>query len=63
MANKNLLASSSSKEKLQNIINKYFYSENIIITDDNRIFNKKLNKYLDDFKVVSTKSKWRFELA
>ena len=61
MAKGNLIASAGSKEQLEAMINKYFYSENYIITDDMKIFNKLKNKYSDSHKVVVKKNRWRFE--
>lgn len=60
---KNLIASAPSKEALQGIINKYYYSNHYIITDDNRVFNTKRGDYADGVKVVQKKNRWRFELA
>lgn len=50
----------NSKEDLQKMINQYFYSENYIITEDNRVYNRKTEKYLDDFIIQEKKSRWSF---
>ena len=50
----------NSKEDLQKMINEYFYSENYIITEDNRVYNRKTEKYLDDFIIQEKKSRWSF---
>lgn len=56
-----LVISAGSKEKLQESINQYFYSENYVITDDNRVYNTQNQKYLDSFIVKLTRKRWRFE--
>lgn len=52
--------STNNKEDLEKMINQYFYSENYIITDDNRVYNRKTEKYLDDFIIQEKKSRWSF---
>ena len=52
--------STTSKEDLEKMINEYFYSENYIITEDNRVYNRKTEKYLDDFIIPEKKSRWSF---
>ena len=39
------IASSPTKERLQKLINEFYYSQNYIITDDNKVYNTKLQKY------------------
>ena len=56
------LISSLSKEELQKQINKFYYSENYIITDDNRVYNTKLEKYLDNNKLIITAKNDRWQL-
>lgn len=52
--------STNNKEDLEKMINQYFYSENYIITEDNRVYNRKTEKYLDDFIIQEKKSRWSF---
>lgn len=52
--------SAGSKADLEKIINEYFCSENYVITDDNRVYNSKLEKYLDDYIIQKKKSRWSF---
>lgn len=59
MKTKCILAT-NNKEDLQKMINQYFYSENYIITEDNRVYNRKTEKYLDDFIIQEKKSRWSF---
>lgn len=60
---KKLLASSGSKEELEKSINEFYLSENCIITDDNRVYNKKLERFLDGVIVIVKKNRWRFEMV
>lgn len=52
--------STNNKEDLEKMINQYFYSESYIITEDNRVYNRKTEKYLDDFIIQEKKSRWSF---
>ena len=58
----NLICSAGSKEDLERMINKYYYSENYVITNDLRAYNTKTNRYSDN-KIVVKRNRWRFELA
>lgn len=60
--NGNLICSAGNKEDLQRLINKYYYSENYIITDDRKAYNTKTGRYSDN-KIVVKRGRWRFELA
>ena len=57
-----LLATSPTKKGLLQLINEYFYTNNCIITDDNKVFNTKLNRVLDGYKIIEVKNRFRFEL-
>ena len=57
-----LLATSPSKKRLLQLINEYFCTNNCIITDDNKVFNTKLNRVLDGYKIIQVKNRFRFEL-
>lgn len=50
--------SAGSKEDLAIMINQYYYSTNYIITDDNRIYNKVKNSYLDGMTVEFKRNRW-----
>lgn len=56
----NLIASAGTKEDLEEMINKYYFSTNYIITEDNEVFNTKKDKALDSVKVENKKGRWRF---
>lgn len=56
-----LLASAGSKEVLEKMINEYYFSNNYVITDDNKIYNTKKKTYLSDVCVVVKRNRWRFE--
>jgi len=62
-----LIASSSTKEKLQEFINKYHYSDKWVICDDNTLFNPLFDKSKNSeinshYRIKTTKGRWRFEL-
>ena len=57
-----LIASSDSKEELTKLINEFYSSENCVITEENQIFNSKLNRILSRVKVVYLRKRWRFEM-
>lgn len=54
------LATAGNKENLQDIINKYFYSDNYVIDDNNNIINLQNGKQLENFKVDNKKGRWIF---
>ena len=58
-----LLGSAGSKEDLEKLINKFYYSTNWIITEDNRVYNKLKEKFNDNVRVIIKKNRWRFELS
>lgn len=57
---KTLLASAGSKNKLQKMINDFYYSDNWIIDAENNIFNTKQNKFASGVKVENKGKRWRF---
>ena len=66
MSNNKLLASAPTVEKIENLINEYFFSENYRVlerngTKDFTIFNQKTGKYLDGFLVRFSRGRYRFE--
>lgn len=56
----NLIASAGTKEDLEEMINKYYFSTNYMITENNEVFNTKKDKVLDGVKVENKKGRWRF---
>jgi len=54
------VGSDISKEKLEDGINKYFYSTGYIITEDNKVYNTLKKKYLDRYIVVVKGGRWQF---
>lgn len=65
MAKSNLLFSAGSLQQLQEMINKYYYSQNWIIIHDKteyRAYNSKLDRYSEN-RIVQKGGRWRFELA
>ena len=62
MANK-LIASASSKEELQKLVNEFYCSTNWIIQEDNSLFNTKLNRSTDSTIVRFFRGRWRFEMV
>ena len=56
------ICSAATKSDLEKQINRYFYSENYIITDDNRVYNTKMGKYYpsESAIVVEKKGRWQF---
>ena len=52
-----IVATAPTKERILILIKKFYYSENIVITDDNEVLNTKLNKKVG----IVTNSKKRFQ--
>jgi hypothetical protein len=61
--NSRLIASAGSKEELEKLINKYYYSENYIITDNMEVYNTKLKVFRDGIKIEVKRNRWRFVLT
>lgn len=60
---KNLICSAGSKEQLEQMINKWYLSENYIITSVNgeyKAYNKKLKRF-SEMLVKEQGGRWRFE--
>lgn len=55
-----LIASAGSKKDLEEVINKYYFSTNYIITEDNEVFNTKKKSVVDNVKVEVKRNRWRF---
>ena len=60
-----LLASAPSREKLEELINRFFYSKNYIITDDNTVTNElrtadQLARFNQVYSVKNQKNRWHF---
>lgn len=56
------ICSAPTKADLEKQINNYFLSENYVITDDNRVYNTKTEKYWSSEAaiVVERKGRWQF---
>lgn len=57
-----LICSAGSREQLETMINRYFHSENCCVMEDGTVYNRKLCKVLDSYRVVNKGGRWRFEL-
>ena len=57
-----LVASAGDKKDLEKMINEFYFSENYIITEDNKLYNTKKEKYLDSVQVTFKRKRWRFEI-
>lgn len=54
------ICSAPTKTDLEKLINKYFCSTNYVITDDNKLYNTKMEKYFDRYIIQEKKSRWSF---
>lgn len=61
MTKTGIIASSSSKERLQGMINEYFYSTAWVILEDLRLFNSKQNKFCENYFVENKRGRWYFK--
>lgn len=62
MTKTGIIASSSSKERLQGMINEYFYSTAWEILDDLRLFNSKQNKFCENYFVENKRGRFYFKM-
>lgn len=58
---KKIIASAPTKEDLEKMINEFYVSDNYIITDENKVYNKKLNKTLDSVCVEFRRKRYYFK--
>ena len=54
------ICSAPTKSDLEKLINKYFCSTNYVITDDNKLYNTKMEKCFDRYIIQEKKSRWQF---
>ena len=56
------ICSAPTKADLEKMINKYFFSENYVITEDNKVYNTKTERYYpaESAVVVEKKGRWQF---
>lgn len=62
MTKTGIIASSSSKERLQNLVNKYFYSTAWVILEDLRLFNSKQNRFCTKYLVENKRGRYYFKM-
>ena len=55
-----LIASATTKEKLEKLINEYYYSNNWVITDNNMIYNTLKDRFSIGTIVVLKKGRYQF---
>ena len=64
MTSKGLLASAGTVEGIEKLINRYFYSTTWRVNPETlEIWNEKLEKALDGFRVVKKGRRYRFEVV
>ena len=54
------IATSATEDEITKLVNEYFYTTNCTITDDNKIFNSKLDKIVDGFDITIKRGRWIF---
>lgn len=58
-----VIISSLTREELEKAINKYFYSECYMITDDLEIYNYKMDKFADKhYQIRQSRGRWQMIL-
>ena len=62
MTKNGIIASSPSKDRLQKMINEYFYSTEWVILEDLRLFNSKLNKFCENYFVENRRGRFYFKM-
>lgn len=58
MTKTGIIASAPSKERLQNLVNKYFYSTAWVILEDLRLFNSKQNRFCTKYIVENNRGRY-----
>lgn len=62
MTKTGIIASSPSKDRLQKMINEYFYSTAWVIMDDLRLFNSKQNRFCNKYVVENKRGRYYFKM-
>lgn len=62
MTKTGIIASSPSKDRLQKMINEYFYSTAWEILEDLRLFNRKQNRYCQKYIVERKNGRFYFKM-
>ena len=55
-----IIASASTKERLEKLINDYYYSNNWVITDNNEVYNTLTTRFMIGKVVVNKKGRYQF---
>lgn len=67
MTKTGVIATASTKDALERLINKYFYSSGYTVTDDKKIYDSelssdKLAKLNTAYSIVVKSGRWQFKL-
>ena len=57
-----LLASAPTRERIEEIINKFHFTTNLRVMDSGEIRNVKTGKTLEGVRVIEKKGRYRFEM-
>ena len=57
-----LICSSPTKEKLLILINEFYRSKHYIITDDNKVYNTKLDRFIDNGIIEFKNNKYYYRI-
>jgi hypothetical protein len=62
MTKTGIIASSPSKDRLQKMINEYFYSTAWVILEDLRLFNNKQKRFCTKYLVENKRGRYYFKM-
>ena len=57
-----LICSSPTKEKLLILINEFYRSKHYIITDDNKVYNTKLDRFIDNGIIEFKRNRYYYRI-
>ena len=57
-----LICSAPTKDNLVKMINEFYCSENYVITEDNKVYNTKLDKFIDNGIIEFKRNRYYYRI-
>ena len=57
-----LICSSPTKDNLVKLINEFYCSENYVITEDNKVYNTKLDRFIDNGIIEFKRNRYYYRI-
>ena len=57
-----LICSAPTKDNLEKLINEFYCSENYVITEDNKVYNTKLDRFIDNGIIEFKRNRYYYRI-